>query len=62
MTDLAGAQWRKSSRSGAQGNCVEVADELIGVVGMRDSKDPDGPALIFPRAAWQAFVTHLKRT
>ncbi|MBO4210342.1 DUF397 domain-containing protein, partial [Micromonospora echinofusca] len=46
MTDLTGATWRKSTRSGGSGgNCVEVADNLPGVVGVRDSKDPTGPAL-----------------
>ncbi|MCX5066540.1 DUF397 domain-containing protein [Micromonospora lupini] len=58
--DLSNAQWRKSTRSGASGgNCVEVADNLPGVVGVRDSKDPAGPALTFGPAAWQAFVNHV---
>lgn len=49
--------WRKSSYSGAdQGSCVEVADGFIGVVPVRDSKDPHGPALVFSPDAWQAFV------
>ncbi|MBM0234562.1 DUF397 domain-containing protein [Micromonospora sp. STR1_7] len=57
MTDLAGASWRKSTRSGGSGgDCVEVADNLPGVVGVRDSKDPTGPALAFVPAAWAAFV------
>ncbi|MEV4120788.1 DUF397 domain-containing protein [Micromonospora sp. NPDC049645] len=57
MTDLAGATWRKSTRSGGSGgNCVEVADNLPGVVGVRDSKDPAGPALTFAPATWAAFV------
>ncbi|CCH20433.1 DUF397 domain-containing protein [Micromonospora lupini] len=58
--DLSNARWRKSTRSGASGgNCVEVADDLPGVVGVRDSKDPAGPALTFGPAAWRAFVTQI---
>ncbi|WP_433349565.1 DUF397 domain-containing protein [Micromonospora sp. CA-111912] len=56
MTDLTGAAWRKSTRSSAQGNCVEVADNLTGVVGVRDSKDVEGPALVFSPGSWSAFV------
>jgi hypothetical protein len=59
MRDLTGAAWRKSSRS-AEGNCVEVADDLPGVVGVRDSKDPAGPQLTFTPAAWRAFVAKVK--
>jgi hypothetical protein len=45
-TDLDRAEWRKSSFSGGSGgNCVEVATNLPGVIAVRDSKDPDGPAL-----------------
>lgn len=55
--ELAGAQWRKSTRSsGNGGDCVEVADNLPGIVGVRDSKDPAGPALTFDSMAWRAFV------
>lgn len=61
MHDLAGAMWRKSTRSGGNGgNCVEVADNLPGVVAVRDSKDPTGPALVFDAAAFVAFVGGLK--
>jgi hypothetical protein len=60
--DLIDATWRKSTRSGSGGgNCVEVADNLPGLVGVRDSKDPDGPALIFGPASWRAFVAEVAR-
>ncbi|MFE7590336.1 DUF397 domain-containing protein [Kitasatospora sp. NPDC057512] len=58
--NLAGATWRKSRYSANQGNCIEVADGFTGTVPVRDSKDPDGPALVFQAAAWSAFVTALK--
>ncbi|SCL71541.1 DUF397 domain-containing protein [Micromonospora chersina] len=60
--DLIGARWRKSTRSGGNGgNCVEVADNLAGVVAVRDSKDPAGPVLTFDPAAWTRFVRMAKR-
>ncbi|MER7418191.1 DUF397 domain-containing protein [Micromonospora peucetia] len=60
MDILTGARWHKSSRSSTNGGaCVEVADNLAGVVGVRDSKDPAGPALVFAPAAWRAFVARL---
>ncbi|WP_247662513.1 DUF397 domain-containing protein [Micromonospora sp. U21] len=52
MTD---ARWRKSSRSN-QDNCVEVATDPGDVVGVRDSKDPDGPVLAVDAYSWRLFV------
>ncbi|MEV7622447.1 DUF397 domain-containing protein [Actinoplanes sp. NPDC089786] len=54
--DLPDAKWFKSTRSGANGNCVEVAFLAGGEVAVRDSKDPDGPKLRFTAAEWAAFV------
>ena len=59
-TDLSRARWRKSSRSGGQGQCVEVADNLPGVVAVRDSKNPGGPALAFTPDDWAAFIGGVK--
>ncbi|WP_431892584.1 DUF397 domain-containing protein [Micromonospora haikouensis] len=62
MADLSGARWRKSTRSaGNGGECVEVADNLAGIVAVRDSKDPHGPALTFPATAWATFVGAIRR-
>ncbi|GAU66649.1 hypothetical protein SSP35_03_02970 [Streptomyces sp. NBRC 110611] len=54
--DLMGAAWVKSSYSDGGQQCVEVAVNLPGLAPVRDSKDPEGPALIFPRAAFADFV------
>ena len=55
--DLSRAAWQKSSRSSSNGGqCVEVARNLPGIVAVRDSKDPDGPALVVAPAEWAAFV------
>jgi hypothetical protein len=55
--DLSQAVWRRSARSDGTGQSVEVATGLAdGYVAVRDSSDPDGPALIFTPAEWEAFV------
>ncbi|OWU99812.1 DUF397 domain-containing protein [Micromonospora wenchangensis] len=61
MPDLSSAVWRKSIHSNNGGNCVEVADDIPGVVGIRDSKDPSGPALTFAPRAWTRFLTSVKQ-
>lgn len=57
--DVAHAVWRKSAHSNGSGDCVEVAD-LGSVVGVRDSKNPTGPALEFGRVGFQAFIRSAK--
>jgi hypothetical protein len=56
--DLSNARWRKSNYSGGSGgeDCVEVADGVPGVVPVRDSKVPDGPALVVGAPAWTEFI------
>ena len=57
-TGLTGARWVKSTRSGPTGgNCVEVACLGDGRVAVRNSRHPAGPALLFGREQWAAFVT-----
>ena len=52
---LSSLNWRKSSYSNGQANCVEVANAEP-VIAVRDSKNPDGPVLVFGAAEWRAFV------
>ncbi|MFF0454569.1 DUF397 domain-containing protein [Nocardia africana] len=54
--DLSRAKWFKSSRSGGTKKCVEVAFLDSGTVGVRDSKNPSGPALVFTADEWDAFT------
>jgi hypothetical protein len=56
-SQLRGIAWVKSRQSGPTGgNCVEVAFLPGGEVAMRNSRHPDGPALIFTAAEWDAFL------
>jgi hypothetical protein len=58
--DLSGAVWFKSSRSASGNDCVEVAHLGKGTVGVRDSKNPTGPALVFGPGEWEAFTLGLR--
>jgi uncharacterized protein DUF397 len=53
-------EWRKSTRSSGNGNCVEFAD-LGDSVAVRDTKDRSGPVLQFTAASWRAFIAGTKR-
>ncbi|MFE3200864.1 DUF397 domain-containing protein [Embleya sp. NPDC059237] len=54
-------QWRKSSRSNGQGNCVETAVTNDGGRAVRDSKNRSGPTLRFTGDDWRAFIEGAKR-
>lgn len=58
VLDLTRAEWRTSTRSSGNGNCVEVAG-VAGRVAVRDSKDRSGPVLAFPTTSWQTSVATL---
>ncbi|MEE1785208.1 DUF397 domain-containing protein [Streptomyces sp. SP17BM10] len=53
-------EWFKSSYSSNGGQCIEVSSSVPGAVPVRDSKDPEGPALAFPVEAWSAFVAAVR--
>jgi Domain of unknown function (DUF397) len=61
MDDVSNATWRKSSYSGGNGgDCVEVAVLSDGSRAVRDSKDPDGGALVFDTGDWLAFLRKIR--
>jgi Domain of unknown function (DUF397) len=58
--DLSAADFRKSSLSGGNNDCVEVATNLPGLVAIRDSKNTSGPMLTFSPTAWSNFLTGIR--
>ncbi len=58
-SELGSVTWCKSTRSGANGNCVEVA-QLPAAIALRDSKNPSGPVLMFSPNEWVAFIEGTK--
>ncbi|PRX01764.1 UNVERIFIED_ORG: uncharacterized protein DUF397 [Actinomadura viridilutea] len=57
---LHGARWQKARRSNSQGNCVEIAELPGGRVAMRNSRHPEGPALIYTRPEIEALILGAK--
>ena len=57
---LGSVTWRKSRASNASGDCIEVAALDSGAVAVRNSRDPNGPALIYTRAEIAAFIAGAK--
>ncbi|GGW44500.1 hypothetical protein GCM10010503_21670 [Streptomyces lucensis JCM 4490] len=63
-TDLNDVRWLRSSHSTGANNCVETARPHVGpragLLAVRDSKNPAGPALLFSPESWSGFVTALR--
>jgi hypothetical protein len=57
---LGAVPWRKSSASNPSGDCIEVAALDSGSVAVRNSRDPEGPALVYTRAEIAAFIQGAK--
>lgn len=60
IADLSGAHWFKSSYSGGGNECVEIAWLATDHVGVRDSKNPTAPALVFTPVEWDAFTAAMR--
>jgi hypothetical protein len=58
--DLSRAQWTKSSHSSGTGQCVEVAQNLPGIVAVRDSKNQGGPVLVISSESWHVLTSRIK--
>ncbi|MCM6773934.1 DUF397 domain-containing protein [Nocardia sp. CDC159] len=58
--DLSKAAWFKSSHSHGDGDCVEIAHLDGGMIGVRDSKNPAGPPLVFTPGEWDSFTSGVK--
>ncbi|MCW2941965.1 MAG: hypothetical protein JWN00_4950 [Actinomycetia bacterium] len=58
--ELSGARWQKSGRSNSQGNCVEMAELPEGSIAVRNSRHPEGPALIYTRLEIEALILGAK--
>ncbi|MCX4750264.1 DUF397 domain-containing protein [Kitasatospora sp. NBC_01287] len=61
VASAADLAWQKSSFSNAESNCVEAAVHIDRATAVRDSKDPHGPALIFPTPAWHSFIAGIQQ-
>ena len=59
-SELPMARWYKSTASNPNGSCVEVAELSSDVIAVRNSRDPAGPALVYPRAGMDAFLASVK--
>lgn len=59
-TELGSVSWRKSRASGPDGQCVEVAELPDGQIAVRNSRYPDGPALVYTSAEIAAFLTGVR--
>ncbi|HEX3961146.1 MAG TPA: DUF397 domain-containing protein [Trebonia sp.] len=59
-TELVGATWKKSQRSNSQGACVEIARLDGATIAMRNSRDPQGTALVYPADTVRALVSAMR--